>query len=267
MTRRHIAFPCEGDTCIGTLDSARGPVGLLIVTGGNETRAGAFGSQARLASAIAAAGYPVFRFDRRGVGDSTGSNHGFRSCGPDMDAALTAFRDSSPGLRRVVGFGNCDAASALMLRGGTGCDALALANPWTFDEEADGDAMTPAAVRSRYAAKLRDPAQLLRLVTGRVALGKLARGVATAIGPAQASTSLSEDMLGAMASFTGEARYLIAGKDRTGLAFAERWRSTGERISTEPDADHGFSSEGSFAWLVNQLIDILDKQTRQLDVR
>ncbi len=57
---------------MGTLDDAPGTTGLLIVSGGNEVRAGAFAGQARLAAEIAAAGHPVFRFDRRGVGDSTG---------------------------------------------------------------------------------------------------------------------------------------------------------------------------------------------------
>ena len=73
MIRRHVSFACEGDTLVGTLDGpaegAAASTGLLLVTGGNETRAGAFSGQARLAVRLAAAGYPVWRFDRRGVGD------------------------------------------------------------------------------------------------------------------------------------------------------------------------------------------------------
>ena len=69
MTRRHIEFPCEGETLVGTLDEADGPVGLLIVSGGNELRCGAFGGQSQLAAQIAALGFPTWRFDRRGIGD------------------------------------------------------------------------------------------------------------------------------------------------------------------------------------------------------
>ena len=68
MSRRHLTFDCLGSTLAGTLDEASGKSGLLIVTGGNETRAGAFSSQAHLAAKIAAEGYSVMRFDRRGVG-------------------------------------------------------------------------------------------------------------------------------------------------------------------------------------------------------
>ena len=90
MSRHHLTFACEDDTLAGTLDDASGTSGLLLVTGGNEIRAGAFAGQALLAARIAVAGHPVFRFDRRGVGDSTGENRGFRASGADVSAALAA---------------------------------------------------------------------------------------------------------------------------------------------------------------------------------
>ena len=134
MSRRHLTFACEGSLLAGTLDEAPGETGLLIVTGGNETRAGAWNGQAQLAARIAAAGHPVLRFDRRGCGDSEGPNSGFAASGPDIAAALAAFRAECPRLSRVVAMGNCDAASALMLAKGEGFDALILSNPWTIEE-------------------------------------------------------------------------------------------------------------------------------------
>jgi exosortase A-associated hydrolase 1 len=181
MSRRHLAFACEGEALVGTLDDAEGEAGLLLVSGGNEIRAGAFAGQAQLATKVAAAGYPVFRYDRRGIGDSTGDNGGFRSSGPDIAAALAAFEAELPGLERVVGFGNCDAASALMLNGGAGCDALVLANPWTIEH--DDGALPPEAIRARYAEKLRNPRELVRLATGKVSLRKLAGGIGKALKP------------------------------------------------------------------------------------
>ena len=117
MTRRHLTFACEGATLLGTLDIAQasGSVGLLLVSGGNELRSGAWGGQAQLAARLADKGFPVFRYDRRGVGDSDGENPTFRHSGPDIAAALAAFRAAAPHVTQVVAFGNCDAAAALML--------------------------------------------------------------------------------------------------------------------------------------------------------
>ncbi len=133
--RSLIAFPCAGDTLIGTLDAAPGTTGLLIVSGGNEIRCGAHRGMALLAQSVSAAGHPVFRYDRRGIGDSTGENGGFLSAQDDLIAAAAAFRAHAPQLDRIVGFGNCDAASTLALFGrDAGIDRLLLANPWTIEQ-------------------------------------------------------------------------------------------------------------------------------------
>ena len=72
MTRRHVVFPSGWARLVGTIDEAPGATGLLIVSGGNEVRAGAWNGQSLLAARVAAAGFPVFRFDRAGIGDSSG---------------------------------------------------------------------------------------------------------------------------------------------------------------------------------------------------
>ena len=134
--RRVITFPCAGDTLVGTIDEALGTTGLLIVSGGNEIRSGAHRGMALLAADIATLGYPVFRYDRRGVGDSSGENGGFLSSSDDLAMAVTAFRGEAPHLSRIVGFGNCDAASTLALFGrAAGIDAVLLANPWVVEAD------------------------------------------------------------------------------------------------------------------------------------
>jgi exosortase A-associated hydrolase 1 len=252
MSRRHLAFPCEGDTLAGTLDDAAAASGLLLVSGGNEIRSGAFSGQAQLAVRIAAAGFPVFRFDRRGIGDSTGENRGFRDSAADIAAALAAFRRECPGVARVVGFGNCDAASALMLGAGLGCDALVLANPWTIEH--DDGAPPPAAIRERYAAKLRDPRELARLATGKVSLRKLAGGVRRALRRAPAPTSLATEMSAGLARFAGRADILLAERDRTAQAFLDAWDASDARLSRCPGASHGFVEPDARQWLFDRLV-------------
>jgi exosortase A-associated hydrolase 1 len=252
MSRRHLTFTCEGETLTATLDEAPGASGLLLVSGGNEVRAGAFSGQAQLAARIAAASFPVLRFDRRGIGDSTGENRGFRESEADIAAALAAFRRGCPGVTRVVGFGNCDAASALMLGAGQGCDALVLANPWTIEH--DDGAPPAAAIRERYAAKLRDPKELVRLATGKVSLRKLAGGLGRALRPAPPPGSLAQNMAGGLARFAGPVAILLAERDRTAQAFRAAWDPADTRVAQCPGASHAFVEPEASEWLVRRIL-------------
>ncbi|MEX0342345.1 MAG: hydrolase 1, exosortase A system-associated [Erythrobacter sp.] len=259
MTRLHLPFECQGKACGATLDNAPGTIGLLLVSGGNEIRAGAFNGQARLAAEIASAGFPVFRFDRRGIGDSEGENRGFRKASKDIAAALLAFRAIAPQVERVVGFGNCDASSALMLAGGAGCDALVLSNPWTI-EDGEDDTPPAAAIRSRYVEKLKNPRELARLFSGQVDLRKLARGLLKAGRKPGAPSSLAEEMQAGLEEFAGPATILLAESDRTAQVFAERWDADDARIARCHDADHAYSSEDARMWLRQQVLGALRSQ-------
>ena len=255
MSRRHLSFACEGALLAGTLDEAPGTTGLLIVSGGNETRAGAFGGQAELAARIAAAGFPVFRFDRGGVGDSEGENLGFRQSAPDIAAALAAFRQAAPAVTRVAGFGNCDAASALMLSHGQGFDALALANPWTI--EGGNNAPPPDAIRARYGEKLRNPREVLRLFTGKVSFAKLARGLVRAIRPAPSPTGLADEISDGLGHFGGPALILLASRDRTAQMFELGWPVADTRIRRCVGASHAFAEADARDWLFERLLELL----------
>ena len=207
--------------------------------------------------AVAKAGFPVFRFDRRGVGDSEGENRGFRKSKRDIASARDAFLALAPEVERVVAFGNCDAASALMLSGGEGFDALVLANPWTIEDEAADPAETlPAgAIRERYFRKLKDPSEIRRLLSGGVNLGKLARGVLRAArAPADAPTGLTGEMRAGLAGFAGPVSFLLAGADRTAQAFEQNWGSDDPRIERCEGAGHAFVAPEHREWLEKRIL-------------
>lgn len=256
MTRRHLTIACEGATLAGTLDAAGGAAGLLLVTGGNELRAGAWAGQAQLAARIAAAGFPVFRFDPRGVGDSGGPNGGFEMRGPDIAAALAAFRAACPHVARVIGFGNCDAASALMLAGGGGCDGLILSNPWTIEEDAAPP--PPAAIRDHYRRRLADPAAIGRLLTGQVSLARLAASLRDAIRKPPPPSTLAQTLARGIADFAGPVRFLVAERDRTAQAFLAAWNKADPRIRRCPDATHSFVENDAREWLAAQIVEMLE---------
>lgn len=255
MSRLHLTFACEGATLVGTLDAAEGTSGLLLVSGGNELRSGAWSGQALLAARIAAAGFPVFRFDPRGVGDSEGANGGFTTRAPDIAAALAAFRHAAPQLERVIGFGNCDAASALMLAGGAGLDALALSNPWTIERE---DAPPPPeALRDHYRRRLADPAAIARLLTGEVSPGKLLASLRDALRKPAPPSTLAQDMAKGITGFTGPIRFLVAERDRTAQAFLAAWDRNDPRIHRCPDATHSYVETHARQWLAEQILEML----------
>lgn len=252
MSRRHVSFACKGSILVGTIDEGPASTGLLLVTGGNELRSGAWAGQAQLAARLAAEGFATFRFDRRGVGDSDGPNDGFTTSGPDIAAALAAFRRECPHLTRVVGLGNCDAASALMLAKGAGLDALVLSNPWTIEQ--DDAAPPPAAVRDHYRRRLSDPRAILRLMRGQVSIGKLVGSLRDAIKPAPAPTGLAQRMAAGIAGFKGPVRILIADRDRTAQAFLAAWDKRDPRIRRCPEASHSFVEPEAREWLAEQIL-------------
>lgn len=256
MSRLALTFNCQGSTLAGTLDTAPGTSGLLLVSGGNEIRSGAFAGQARFAAEIARAGFPVFRFDRRGTGDSEGPNLGFRQEAEDIAAALAAFRAMTPQLGRVVGMGNCDAASALMLASGARCDALVLSNPWTIEDAGDDAAPPASAIRARYLSKLMNPREVVRLVSGGVDLRKLMRGIVKAARPRVAQSSLAADMRAGLERFDGPVRILLAEADRTAQVFAENW-SDDPRIARCPGAGHAYVEPHARQWLREQVLGAL----------
>ncbi len=269
--RRRLSFDCDGVTCAASLDDAAATSGLLIVSGGNEILAGAHRGMAALALAVAAAGFPVLRYDRRGIGDSDGLNGGFRSSGPDITAAATAFR-AEAGVGRIVAFGNCDAATALAMFGAAAeLDALVLANPWTFDDApevgdgatVDGAMLPPAsAIRARYLARLKDPRQLWRLFSGGVDLRKLLSGLRAARG-SSAPTGLGGEVLAALTALPIPATILLAERDRTAAAFADLWNSASAatrapiRTVTVASGSHGFADDAARNWLTAQVLNAL----------
>lgn len=246
--RQHIQFPCRGCQLVGSIDEGRSATGLLIVSGGNELRAGAHRGMAKLAARLARDGFSVFRFDRRGVGDSEGENGGFLSSAPDIAAAMKAFRSTCPKLERIVALGNCDAATALALHHDPDdVAALILANPWVIEHE--NGLPSPAVIRRRYWERLRDPRKLWELATGRVQYGKLLRGMKAASGNGEESP-LGQQLARALCESRLPVTFLLAERDNSSLTFQDMWRRPsfkplqgGGRVRTikVPTASHSFA--------------------------
>ncbi len=255
--RRVIAFECAGETLIGSLDPAAGTRGLLIASGGNEVRAGAHRGMALLAAEIAATGHPVFRYDRRGVGDSSGVNAGYAGAAEDLAAAVAAFRAAAPHVNEIAGYGNCDGATALLLHAPAAFSRLLLANPWTIAEA--GPLPPPAAIRARYARRLRDPAAWARLAQGKIDFTRLFRGLSAITNTASQELTPLEQAIFAALRAHPDARILLASGDATAIAFADAARRAGYagRVTAIDSASHSFASAQDKAALRAALLALL----------
>lgn len=215
--RRLLTFPCGHEMLSGTLDEGDRPLGFLMVTGGSQTRTGSHRMSERLAKRLAENGYPCLRFDRRGVGDSSGDDPGYRNSSADLAAAAAALRSEMPGVARLVGFGLCDGATALALHGAdAGISDVILANPWLV-EASSGD-LAPAAIRSHYRQRLLSLAGWKKLLTGKVNVRKLATGVKKA--GSATDSSLAGEAARGLQRFGSPATLILASGDGTAAAAA-----------------------------------------------
>ncbi len=241
-------FGCNGALLGATLDAAPGTTALLIVTGGTEIRIGAHGGLARLAAATAAAGFPTLRFDRRGVGDSDGTDPGFAESGPDIAAAARHLRTLCPQVSRVIGFGLCDGATALALHGpAAGLDGLVLANPWVVEPEQG--LPPPAAIRRRYLDRLFSLSGWRKALTGGIDYHAALRGLRSLARTPDGG--LAGRVAAALAAARRPITVVLAGGDATAIAFADAWRGEGfaavrarsdTRLVTISSRSHSFAS-------------------------
>lgn len=256
-----LTFDCEGDRLYGIVAVPPQPVsdvGVVIAVGGPQYRAGSHRQFTLLARSLADAGVPALRFDVRGMGDSHGEFPGFEALGPDLRAAARAMRDAQPGVRRIVFWGLCDAASAILMNLDTlpAVAGAVLLNPWVRHV----DSHAKVQIKHYYAQRILTPAFWRKLLSGRVAVGaslgelgaKVLR-VARASGRAKASTGDYRDrMLRGALGFAGPQLFVLSGRDHVCAEFIEHvaaaeWRSAlwqrpqVQRLAL-PEADHTFSS-------------------------
>jgi exosortase A-associated hydrolase 1 len=247
--RRLLSFTCEGAALGATLDDAPGATGLLVVTGGTQTRIGSHRLFERLTLALREAGHPCLRFDRRGVGDSEGNDPDWRGTGPDLAAAAAAFRRECPQVRQIVGFGLCDGASALAFQGAAaGLDAIILVNPWFV--EAEAGAPPPAAIKDHYRRRLLSLAGWKRLLSGAVSVPKLIAGLRRIASPGPGT--LAGEIAQALDRSNLPLQLILASRDATAVAAGAEWGAAAfsavRARSPEPvtiDSDsHTFSRPG-----------------------
>lgn len=270
-----FVFECEGALlpAVLHLPVVTAERGVLVIVGGPQYRVGSHRHFVHLGRDLAAAGYPVLRFDYRGMGDAEGEFAGFEGVDTEIHLAIDAFLREVPALREVVLWGLCDAAAAAIgyaWRDPRVC-GLVLLNPWVRTEV--GEART--YLRHYYAGRLVDPVFWRRLISGGVnpirAIGSVVDFLRRAQDKTREADGRPPDLPARMARdfgrFEGHALLALSGQDLTADEFRDvvagslQWqrlldRSDMSRLDIS-EANHTFSrrewrdrvSAGTVQWL------------------
>jgi len=264
MPELAFTFPCQGAELVGMLHpgAAQASRGVLIVVGGPQYRAGSHRQFLLLARDLAAAGVPVWRFDYRGMGDAGGEVVDFEHCNDDIAAAVDAFFARSPGLREVIIWGLCDAASAALFYAWRDrrVAGLVLLNPWVRTEA--GESRT--FLKHYYLKRLFSAELWAKIRRGDFDLAESLRSffgmVKTTVAPSRqvqgangADRPLPERMANGLARFAGPVLIILSGNDLTAAEFNDTvtvsasWRRLlrQPRITRRdlPAANHTFSRQ------------------------
>jgi exosortase A-associated hydrolase 1 len=287
-TEEAIRFDCAGETLFGILahpahpgvpgasDSPAAPsdLGIVIVVGGPQTRVGSHRQFTLLSRTLAAAGFPVLRFDYRGMGDSSGEARDFEAVNLDIGAAINALQATRPHITRIVLWGLCDAAAAALLYFDDTHDqriaGLCLLNPWVRSEAT----LAKTQVKHYYGQRLLQKAFWTKLLSGRLNIASAVAELLRKFGQASAKTEAGESltfqdrMARGLRDFPGQVQLILSGNDYTAKEFLEfvavsaNWRGLLERPNlTRVDiaaADHTFSSQEWRKTVENTCLDWLN---------
>lgn len=256
-----IRFACENENLFGILARAEQPadIGIVIVVGGPQTRVGSHRQFVLLSRALAAAGFPVLRFDYRGMGDSTGTPRNFEAITLDIRVAGDVLQAACPSVKRIVLWGLCDAAAAALLYWDETSDpritGLCLLNPWVRSEAT----LAKTQVKHYYGQRLLQKEFWRKLLSGKLNLVGALAGFLGKLKQASAGIDsrpgFQDRMARGLKNFSGSVLLLLSGNDFTAREFLEyansaaSWRGLLDRSNvTRIDitgADHTFSS---LAW-------------------
>lgn len=284
-TERALSFPCDGETLVGILHegSPSASVGVVVVVGGPQYRVGSHRQFVLLARDLARHGVPVLRFDYRGMGDCGDGLGHFESIDADLRAAVDAL--CARGVRRVVIWGLCDAASAALFYAHSDARVagLVLLNPWVRTDAG----MARAYMKHYYLKRLASREFWSKVVSGKFSpraslqsllslARKLRGGAPPTVAAAEVATpntagAYVERMARGWEKFSGPVLLILSGNQdyvadefRDLIGRARRWRNLVKRGSVERRdfavANHTFSradwrdqvAEWTRTWLQRQ---------------
>lgn len=243
MNEQPVVFESSGIPLLGMLHRAAEmqEIGVLVmVAGGPQYRIGGHRQLVLWARQFAANGFPVLRFDFKGMGDSYGEFLDFDNTDGDIKSALDQFFAAVPSLKGVVLWGECNASSASLfyahkdprVRG------IVMINPWVRTEQGQAKAVVKHYYLNRIMQKsfwrkvfslqfdvigsLRSAKEMIATARGKPAANAGARVVQ------EDSRPLPERMFDGLKRFRGQIMLIMSGRDMVSKEFDDLLQSRPE---------------------------------------
>lgn len=272
MTELAITFECHGAQLVGILHKPDKPARrgvLMVVGGGPQYRVGGHRQLTLWSRRLCAEGYPVMRFDYRGMGDAHGEFRGFEHVDDDIQMALDRMLVEVPGLDELVLWGECDAASAILFYAHRDArvKGAVLLNPWVRTEAVQAKAI----LRYYYLHRLLEPSfwkkvfslnfNVVGSVTSAMKLVRQSRATSSppniptnnsVSAPLARDLPLPERLLTGLTRLQGPAMLVLSGRDLIAREFevlisgSTAWKALLDSKPVTrhdfPESDHTFSS-------------------------
>ena len=231
MNEKPVVIDSSSHPLIGMLHPASGnqELGILVmVAGGPQYRIGGHRQLVLWARKFAANGFPVFRFDFSGMGDSYGEYLGFEDVEGDIRAALDRFFEEMPSLKQVVLWGECNACSASLLYAHKDprIKGIVMLNPWVRTEQGQARAVVKHYYLNRLMQRsfwakvfglkfdvvgsIRSACQMIALARSKNNSSEIVRPNASAVAD---SRPLPDRMLDGLSRFKGKIMLVMSGRD------------------------------------------------------
>lgn len=267
-----LAFECRGENLVGILHLPTNAyrLAIVVVTGAPQYRIGSHRQFVLLARHLATAGFPVLRFDYRGMGDSGGDFKGFEHVEDDIRAAIDILCARAAQVDQVILWGLCDGASASAFYAPTDprVAGMVLLNPWVRSDAG----LALVRLLHYYPRRFISADFWLKLIRGRVivstsvrevgkagrqaALGEkwldmVSQDIASPSSTYAGSQGLPRRVGAALRAFAGPVLIILSGRDLTAREFdrvvlrsrkIRRWLSR-EAVTVErlPEANHAYT--------------------------
>lgn len=176
MNEHFLRFTSGKNELGAVLHQAQGETGVLLIVGGPQYRVGSHRQFVKLSRYLATQNIASLRLDTAGMGDSSGEKASFYQQSEDIRTAIEQFMAACPHIRKLVLWGLCDAASAILMQlnqPDPRITGVVLLNPWVRQVQSHAQTM----LKHYYLQRLFSRQFWHKLLRGGLQFGNSLRGL------------------------------------------------------------------------------------------